>query len=82
MNTNFAFTEWFTENPFWFEQLDLRQSRVLRRGSLILEVDAAYICCLYITTMKAINFQDDTTSIPVDNLNGHYVIVFDLISMQ
>ena len=32
--------------------------------------------------MKAMNFQDDIPSIPVDNFKDHYVLVFDLTSMQ
>ena len=32
--------------------------------------------------MKAMNFQDDIPSIPVDNFKNHYVLVFDLTSMQ
>ena len=28
------------------------------------------------------NFQEDTTSIPVDNSRNHYVLVFDLTSRQ
>ena len=32
--------------------------------------------------MKAMNFQDDIPSIPVDNFKDHYVLVFDLISTQ
>ena len=32
--------------------------------------------------MKAMNFQDDIPSIPVDNFKDHYVLVSDLISMQ
>ena len=32
--------------------------------------------------MKAMNFQDDIPSIPIDNFQGHYVLVFDLTSMQ
>ena len=31
MNTNSAFTGSYTEKPFWFQQLDLRQFRTLRR---------------------------------------------------
>ena len=37
---------------------------------------------MYVTTMKAMNFQDDIPSIPVDNFKDHYVLVFDLTSMQ
>ena len=32
--------------------------------------------------MKARNFQDDNPSIPVDTFKDHYVLVFDLTSMQ
>ena len=32
--------------------------------------------------MKAMNFQDDIPSIPVDNFKDPYVLVFDLTSMQ
>ena len=32
--------------------------------------------------MKAINFQDDSPSIRVDNFKDHYVLVFDMTSMQ
>ena len=32
--------------------------------------------------MKAMNFQDDIPSIPIDNFKDHYALVFDLTSMQ
>ena len=32
--------------------------------------------------MKATNFQDDIASIPIDICKDHYVLVFDLTSMQ
>ena len=32
--------------------------------------------------MKAMNFQDNITSVPIDNFKDHYVPVFDLTSMQ
>ena len=32
--------------------------------------------------MKALNFQDDIPSIPIDNFKEHYVLVLDLTSMQ
>ena len=79
MNANSAFTGSYTENPFWYQQFDLRQIRILRRGQSIVDFDAADNCRLYVTTMKAMNFQDDISSIPIDNF---YVLVFDLTSMQ
>ena len=32
MNKNSAFTSSYTENPFWYQQFDLRQIRILRGG--------------------------------------------------
>ena len=77
MNTNVAFTGSNTENPFWYQQFELRQIRTLRGGQLIVDFDAADNCRLYVTTMKAMNFQDDIPSIPIDNFKDHYVLVFD-----
>ena len=82
MNTNSAFTGSFTENQFWFQQFDLRQIRILRGGQPFVDFDTADNCCLYVTTMKATNFQDDFPSIPIDYFKDHYVLVFDLTLMQ
>ena len=82
MNTNSAFTGSFTENPFWYQYFDLRQTRILRGGQPIVDFDTADNCRLYVTTMKAMNFQDDIPSIPIDDFKDHYVLVFDLTSMQ
>ena len=32
--------------------------------------------------MKPMNFQDDISTIPIDDFKHHYVLVFDLTSMQ
>ena len=82
MNTNSAFTGSLTENPFWYQQFDLRQIRILRGGQPIVDFDTADNCRLYVTTMKAMNFQDDNPSIPIDDFKDRYVLVFDLTSMQ
>ena len=82
MNTNSAFTGSYSEIPFWYQQFELRQTRILRGGQPIVDFDAADICRLYVTTMKAINFQDDNPSTPIDTLKDHYELVFDLTSMQ
>ena len=70
------------ENPFWYQQFDLRQSRRLNGGQPFVAFDAADICRLVVTAMKAMNFQDDIISIPIDNLKGHVVLVFHVTSMQ
>ena len=82
MNTNSAFTGSFIENPFWYQQFDLRQIRILRGGQPIVDFDFADNRRLYVTTMKAMNFQDDIPSIPIDDFKDHNVLVFDLTSMQ
>ena len=81
MNTNSAFTGSFTENPFWYQQFDLRQIRILRGGQPIVDFDTPDIC-LYVTTMKAMNFQDGIPSIHIDDFKDHYVLVFVMTSMQ
>ena len=82
MNTNSAFTRSFTENPFWYQQFHLRQIKILRGGQPIVDFDTADNCRLYVTTTKAMNFQDYIPSIPNDDFKDHYVLVFDLTSMQ
>ena len=82
MNSNSAFTCSCAENPFFYQQFNLRDIRILRGGQPIVYHDIRDNCRLYVTTRKAMNFQDDIPSIPVDNFKGHYVLVFDLTSMQ
>ena len=55
MNTNSAFTGSFTENPYWYQQFDLKQIRILRGGQPIVDFNTADKCRLYVTTMKAMN---------------------------
>ena len=82
MNSNSAFTGSFAENPFWYQHAYLIDIGILKGGQLIVHHDMTDNCCLYVTTMKAMNFQDDIPSIPVDSFKDHYVLVFDLTSMQ
>ena len=82
MNSNSAFTGFVAENPFWYHQFILRDIRILRGGQQFVYNDTTDICRLYVTTMKAMNFQDDIPSISVDNFKDPYVLVFDLTSVQ
>ena len=82
MHSNSAFTGSFAENPFWYQQFNLRDIRILRKGQPSVHHDTTDNCGLYVTTMKAMNFQDGIPSIPVDNFKDHYVLVFHLTSMQ
>ena len=55
---------------------------MLKGRQRIVDFDSADNCRLYVTTMKAMNFQDDIPSFPIDNFKDHYVLVFDLTSMR
>ena len=59
-----------------------RTNKNPQRRSANVDFDAADNCRLYVTTMKAMNFQDDIPSIPIDIFKDHYVLVFDLTSMH
>ena len=82
MNANSEFTGSNTENPFWYQQFEIRQIRLLTGGQPFVNFDAADNCRLYVPTMKAMNFQDDISSISSDNFQDHCELVFDLTSMQ
>ena len=75
MNKISAFTGSYTENPFWYQQFDLRQIRILRGGQPIVDFHAADKCRLYVTTTKAMNFQDNFPSIPIDEFEYHQLLV-------
>ena len=81
MNSNSVFTGSFANHPFWYQQFNLRDISILRGGQPNIHHDTTDDCRLYVTTMKAMNFQDDIPLIPVDKFNNHYVPVFDLTSM-
>ena len=72
----------FNENPFWYQQCDPKQVKTLIGGQLTVVFDTADNCRLYITTMKALNFQDDVPSSSIDDVKNHYVLVFESTSLQ
>ena len=47
LNTNSAFTGSYTERFSWYQQFDVRQVRIFRRGQPIVHFDAAGNCCLH-----------------------------------
>ena len=55
MNINSAFTGSYTENPFWIQQIDLRQNRIFRGGQPIVDFDAPDNSRFFVTTIKAMN---------------------------
>ena len=84
MNTKSAFTGSYTKNPFLYQQfeIDLKQVRMLRGAQPTIASDAADNCRLNVTTMKAMDFQDDIPSTPFDKFIDPYVLVFHLTSIQ
>ena len=82
MNSNSALTGSFAENPFWYQQFNLRDIGILRGGQPTVHHNTTDNCRWYVTTMKATNLQDDIQSIPVDNSKDQYVLVFDVTSLQ
>ena len=81
-DTNSAFNSSYTDNPSWHQQFNIRRERTLRGCQPIVDFDAADNCCLYVTTEKAMNFQSNFPSIPIDNFEDHYLLLFDLTSRQ
>ena len=82
MNTNSAFTWSYAKKSFSYQQFHLRHIRIPRGDQPIVDFDSAAKWRLYVTTMKAMSFQEDIPSIPIDKFKGHYVPVSDLTSMQ
>ena len=72
----------YTESPFWCQQIDLNEIRILRGGQPIVDFDAAGNFRCYVMTMKAMNFQEDMASVAIDDFTNHYLLVFDLNSIQ
>ena len=82
MNKKLCIFGFYTEKQFRYQQLDLRQVWILRGAQPIVDFDAADNCRLYVTTLKAMNFQDDIPSIPIDLFKDYFVLVSDLTSMH
>ena len=82
MDSNSVFTGFFEENPSWYQQFNLRDNRTFRGGQPNVHQDTTDNCRLYVTPMKAMNFQGNIASFPNDKCKDHYVLVFYLISIQ
>ena len=78
MNTNSTFTGSSTENPFWYQQFDLRHIRILRGDQPIVACDAVDNCCndecIELSRWYPLSYSWQ--------FKDHYVLVFDMTSMQ
>ena len=79
MNTNLAVAGSFHENPFNYQQFHLRELKIIRGGRAIISLDP---CRPYVTTMKAMQFNKDFPALPMEDFQNHYILVFDLTSLQ
>ena len=82
MNTNSAFTGHFQQNPFHYQKFGLRGLRTVRGGRAIVSVDTTNDYTAFVTTMKAMNFNEKIPALPNNLFQNHYVLVFDLTSLQ
>ena len=82
MNTNSAFTGQFQENPLHYQKFGLRELRIVRGGRAIVSVDTTNDCRAYVTTMKAMNFNEEIPALSKNLFQKHDVPVFDLTSLQ
>ena len=82
LNKNSAVTGSWNESLFWFKKFDLRRIRKLRADQPFVDFDAVDICCVYVTPMQAMTFHDGILSLAMDTFRDHFVLVFDVTSMQ
>ena len=82
MNTNSAFTGHFQESPFHYQKFGLRELRIVRGGRAIVSTDTTNDCRAFVTTMKAMHFNEEIPALPHNLFQNHYVLVFDLTSLQ
>ena len=71
-----------TNSAFHYQKFGLRELRIVRGGRAIVSVDTSNDCRAYVTTMKAMNFNEEITALPHNQFQNHYVLVFDLTSLQ
>ena len=82
MNTNSAFIGHFQESPFHYRKFGLRELRIVQGGRAIVSVDTTNDCRAHVTTMKAMNFNEEIPELPINLFQNHYVLVFHLTSLQ
>ena len=65
MNTNSAVVGSFHENPFNYQQFHLRDLRIIRGGRAICSLDTIYPCRPFVTKMKAMQFNEEFSALPM-----------------
>ena len=67
MNTNSAAAGSFHENPFNYQQFRLKELRMIRSGRAVISLDATSPCRPYVTTMEAMQFNEDFQALPMED---------------
>ncbi len=82
LNTNSAFRGKRDGNPFWFQKFDLRQVKIIRGSQTLVDLDTRDDCEAFVTTLKALKFNDDGPGFKKEDYENRYVLAFDLTSTQ
>ena len=77
MNKNLAVSRYFHKNPLHYQQFYLRELRIVRVGRAFISLDTIFLCRPYVTTMKAIQLNDNFPALLVDDFQDHNLPVFD-----
>ena len=60
----------------------MRDLRIIRGGRATISLDTTSPCRTCVTTMKAMQFNEDFPALPMEDFQNHYILVFDLTSLQ
>ena len=82
LNINTAFTGSLKTNPFHYQKFNLRSNRIVWGSHVVVDLDTTDKVQSYITTMRALMFDEDGAGIPLEDYPEHFVQVFDLTSTQ
>ena len=82
MNENLPVAGSFHENPFNYQQFQLSELRTIRGGRATISLDTTFPCRPYVIKMKAMQFNEDFPGLPMEDFQNHYILVFDLTSLQ
>ena len=77
MNTNLAVAGSFHENPFNYQQFHSRELRIIRGGRAINSLDTTSPRHPFVTTMIAMQINEDFPALPIEVFQNHYILVFD-----
>ena len=82
MQINGSFTGQKKENPFNYRKFGLREVKIVRGNQTVIEMKCEDNLRPFVETMKALKFTDDGPGINLNHYENHYVLAFDLTSMQ